>query len=106
MQKGSVSGWIFDGSFSFSLDLFEWQPPTIIIHLDYPYGTVLRRLMWRTACRVASRERLWGTQNYECFTDQIRLWNPETSILAFQAAAFPTYRVQGKLERHSLGDSN
>ena len=70
--------WISDGNYSAVRDLV-WGRATAVIWLDYPFATVLRRALYRTARRALLREELYSG-NRESFRkallsrDSILLW--------------------------------
>ncbi|MBM3650001.1 MAG: adenylate kinase [Alphaproteobacteria bacterium] len=57
-------GWIVVGIYGQVRDL-TWGPADTLIWLDLPFPLVLWRLLRRTIRRIATRENLWGTGNYE-----------------------------------------
>jgi len=48
-------GWVVDGNYSKVQDLV-WERCDTVVWLDYSFGTVLRRGVWRTVRRVVFRE--------------------------------------------------
>lgn len=62
----AVSGdaWVLDGNYTMVRDL-TWARADTIVWLDYPRSVVMRRVLWRTARRMVTRERLWKAQNVE-----------------------------------------
>ena len=55
----SAERWVSDGNYSAVRDLV-WGRATAVIWLDYPFATVLRRALYRTARRVLLREELYS----------------------------------------------
>jgi adenylate kinase family enzyme len=51
--------WVADGNYGMVRDLV-WGRATALIWLDYPFVTVLRRALYRTARRTLLREKLYG----------------------------------------------
>jgi adenylate kinase family enzyme len=51
--------WVSDGNYGVVRDLV-WGRATAVIWLDYPFGMVLRRALWRTAHRALLREELYS----------------------------------------------
>ena len=51
--------WVSDGNYGVVRDLV-WGRATAVVWLDYPFATVLRRALYRTARRALLREELYG----------------------------------------------
>jgi adenylate kinase family enzyme len=51
--------WVSDGNYGVVRDLV-WGRATAVIWLDYPFATVLRRALYRTARRALLREELYS----------------------------------------------
>jgi adenylate kinase family enzyme len=51
--------WVSDGNYGSARDLV-WARATAVIWLDYPFATVLRRALYRTARRALLREELYS----------------------------------------------
>ncbi len=51
--------WVVDGNYGMARDL-AWPRATGVVWLDYHLAVIMRRLFWRTARRVFSREELWN----------------------------------------------
>jgi GTPase SAR1 family protein len=51
--------WVVDGNYSQSRDIV-WSRATHLAWLDYGLATVMGRVLWRTVCRVFSRQELWN----------------------------------------------
>ena len=51
--------WVSDGNYGVVRDLV-WGRATAVVWLDYPFATVLRRALYRTARRALLREQLYG----------------------------------------------
>ena len=51
--------WVVDGNYSAVRDIV-WAKADTVVFLDYPFGLVLRRLLWRTWRRSLHREELWN----------------------------------------------
>jgi adenylate kinase family enzyme len=56
----SAPTWALDGNYSKVRDIV-WARAEQIIWLDYPLGTIMRRLLLRTFRRVAFRQELWNS---------------------------------------------
>lgn len=63
--------WILDGNYglreSGGLQARAFEGADLVVWLDLPMRTVLRRVTVRSVRRAATRERLWGTNNHETF---------------------------------------
>jgi adenylate kinase family enzyme len=55
----SADRWVSDGNYSAVRDLV-WARATAVIWLDYPFATVLRRALYRTARRALLREEVYS----------------------------------------------
>jgi adenylate kinase family enzyme/ActR/RegA family two-component response regulator len=55
----SADRWVSDGNYGGVRDVV-WGRATAVIWLDYPFATVLRRALYRTARRVLLREQLYS----------------------------------------------
>jgi hypothetical protein len=51
--------WVIDGNYAAVRDVV-WSRCTAIVWLDYSLARVLGRVVWRTARRIVTRERLYG----------------------------------------------
>ena len=56
----NIDGWVADGSYHGKLGSLVLDRADLVVWLDPPLTTVLRRLGSRTARRVRSGEELWG----------------------------------------------
>jgi adenylate kinase family enzyme len=52
-------GWVIDGNYS-AVQPLVWERADTVVWLDPPRRTVMRRIIWRTIRRVASRAELWN----------------------------------------------
>jgi len=82
------SGWIVDGNYRMVRDII-WPAAEMVVWLDYSLPVVFRRLLFRTARRVALGEELWNG-NRERLWEQLRLWS-EDSLFHW---LFKSYRRQ------------
>jgi adenylate kinase family enzyme len=73
-------GWVTDGNYSAVQDLI-WKRADTVAWLDLPRHLVMRRLLWRTLRRVATREELWNG-NRESWGAFFSL-DPERSIFVW-----------------------
>lgn len=77
----SGPGWVLAGNYSRASSIVRPLLDTIV-WLDFPLRTTLPRGVRRSWRRTRSKELLWGT-NYERFWPQLKVWNPNDSLLAF-----------------------
>lgn len=73
--------WVTDGNYS-KVRAITWSRADTIVWLDYPFWTVFRQLMARSARRILTREVLWGTnvESARAFfsRDSLLLWMLQT----------------------------
>lgn len=61
----AADAWVIDGNYSVSRDLV-WSGVELVVWLDYPLRTILRRYLARTRRRIREDEEIWpGTGNRE-----------------------------------------
>ena len=83
LLNGHAEGgrWVIDGNLR-SPFASLWDRITLVVWLDYPLGTIMRRLVRRTARRLLRREALWsGNRETIARTfgrDSILLWALKT----------------------------
>ena len=90
-------GWVVDGNYFGKLGTIVLDQADTIVWLDIPYGTAIRRVLWRTSRRAFTRVELWNG-NRESFRlafsrDSIVLWVLRTHR-AFEAKWLP--RLEGR----------
>ncbi len=51
--------WVVDGNYS-KVRALVWQRATTVVWLDFPFGVVLGRIVWRTLWRGITRQTLWN----------------------------------------------
>ena len=56
----SVSGWVVDGSYHGKLGDLVLERADLVVWLDPPLSTILRRLWTRTLDRIRRDDELWG----------------------------------------------
>jgi adenylate kinase family enzyme len=71
-------GWVVDGNYHGKIGRLVLDEAELVVFLDPPYHTVLRRSLWRTFSRSLSKHELWNG-NRETFRnafskDSIVLW--------------------------------
>lgn len=106
--------WVIDGNYREARDLV-WGRAQMVVFLDLPLITVLRRLLGRTVRRAAQRETLWAGNRenlrtaflsrdslilYALRTRKVRRREFEAGIQnpAFQAIEFRRLRSQPEIE--------
>ena len=50
----SGDGWVIDGNYS-AVQPLVWERADTVVWLDLPRHTVMRRIIWRTIRRIATR---------------------------------------------------
>ena len=75
-------GWVVDGNYHGKIGRLVLDEAELVVFLDPPYGTVLRRSLWRTFSRSLGRHELWNG-NRETFRnafskDSIVVWEIRT----------------------------
>jgi len=73
-------GWVTDGNYSVVRGLI-WERADTVAWLDLPRILVMRRLIWRTLRRMATRQELWNG-NRESARNLFSL-DPEKSIIVW-----------------------
>jgi adenylate kinase family enzyme len=53
-------GWVVDGNYHHKLGTSVVERADTVVLLDLPQHVALRRVLWRTASRVVTREELWN----------------------------------------------
>jgi len=81
--------WVIDGNYSAYQALF-WPRADTVVWLDLPRAVVFRSLLWRTARRVATGERLWNG-NRETLRDVLSP-DPDRSVLVSGWRTWPVRR--------------
>lgn len=73
-------GWVVGGSYVRHAEAVFWDRLETAILLDLPVPQLLGRVLVRSWRRWRSNELLWGT-NRERFWPQLKVWDPESSML-------------------------
>jgi len=73
--------WVVAGNYSRTWPVY-WPRVETVVWLDLPLRVCLGRLVRRSWRRSRERELLWGT-NTERFWRQLKLWNPNDSLLTW-----------------------
>lgn len=102
--KEHPGGWVADGNWTSRLGgLLEPGTPggaDVLVWLDHPRSTVMRRVVLRTLRRGILREELWHG-NRERVADWLR-WDPERNIVRWAWTSHPGVRAR-MLERIADG---
>ncbi|HLX31243.1 MAG TPA: hypothetical protein VKR79_00605 [Gaiellaceae bacterium] len=53
-------GWVADGNYHGKLGTMVFEHADTVLWLDLPHRTALRRALWRTTWRAATRRELWN----------------------------------------------
>ena len=59
LEATAGDAWIVDGNYSQSLDIV-CSRATHLFWLDYSLFTIMRRVVWRSHCRVVTQQELWS----------------------------------------------
>jgi adenylate kinase family enzyme len=87
----ATDGWVIDGNYSAIRDVV-WERADTVLWLDLPRLIVMRRLVWRTFRRVATRQVLWNG-NRERWRNFFSL-DPEQSIIVWGWRKHAEYRAR------------
>jgi adenylate kinase family enzyme len=79
-------GWAADGNYTRVVRDLLWPRAQTIVWLDYPLAVVVHRVLSRSWRRWRRNELLWGT-NRERFWPHLKLWDAESSLIAYAAAS-------------------
>ena len=63
----SGDSWIGDGNYTVARQVV-WPRATMLVWLDYPFGIIFWRLVWRTLRRGIFRQRLWNGNRENLWT--------------------------------------
>ncbi len=75
-------GWVSAGNYLRHTKDVTWPLAETVIWLDFPLWLTVPRILRRSWVRWRAKELLWGT-NYERFWDQLKLWSPKDSLIAY-----------------------
>jgi adenylate kinase family enzyme len=76
----SLDGWVVDGNYTGYLGTLVLERAELLVWLDLPLRTCLRRIWTRTWRRIRTREELWDSKNRETLRgaffsrDSLFLW--------------------------------
>jgi adenylate kinase family enzyme len=80
LAAAAGESWVIDGNYSAVRELV-WTRADTVVWLDLPKRMVMRRIVWRTLCRVARRAELWNG-NRERWRN-LFTWDPEESVISW-----------------------
>ncbi|MBY5161182.1 hypothetical protein [Salsipaludibacter albus] len=80
--------WVADGNYRLALPVLRERVDTLV-WLDLPRALVTRRVVWRTASRLVTREALWN-DNRESLRNVLSR-DPERSIVRWTWTQWPNY---------------
>lgn len=81
----SGDAWVSAGNYLRHTRHLTWPLADTIIWLDFPLHVTTARVLVRSWKRWRSRELLWGT-NHERFWDQLKVWSPNDSLIAYNVS--------------------
>ena len=87
-----TDGWTVCGSYRSASGRIHHQAADTIVWLDMPRSLTMRRVIWRTVRRAATREELWNG-NREPLTNFYK-WDPDENIIRWAWTRFHGYREQ------------
>jgi adenylate kinase family enzyme len=83
-----AEAWVVAGNYLRAVQDLTWPRATDVIWLDIGLPRTIGRILTRSFRRWQRRELLWGT-NYESFFRQLKVWDPNASLIAY---TFRTHR--------------
>ena len=78
---------MIDGNYS-AVQPLVWERADTVVWLDPPRRTVMRRIIWRTIRRVASRTELWNG-NRERWRN-LFTWDEQESVISWAWHRYPS----------------
>ena len=82
LEAHAGEGWVSAGNYLRHTREITWPMADAVIWLDFPLWLTSWRVLTRSWRRWRRNELLWGT-NYERFWDQLKLWSPDDSLIAY-----------------------
>lgn len=82
LDSHAGDGWVSAGNYLRHTRDVTWPNADAVIWLDFPLWLTSWRVLTRSWRRWRRKELLWGT-NYERFWDQLKLWSPDDSLIAY-----------------------
>jgi hypothetical protein len=74
--------WVISGSYFRHTSDISWPLADQVLWLDVGLRTIVPRVLRRSWTRYRRGELLWGT-NHERFWPQLKVWDPDQSLIAF-----------------------
>jgi adenylate kinase family enzyme len=90
-------GWVADGNYAGKLGTAVLEQADTVVFLDLPQRVALRRVLWRTARRIVSREELWNGNR-----ETLRNALSRNSIVLWVITHHRTYRKKWPVRLASL----
>jgi adenylate kinase family enzyme len=59
-EAAAGDAWVIDGNYSTVREAAVWPRADTVVWFDLPRRTVMRRIVWRSLRRVATRQELWN----------------------------------------------
>ena len=84
-SRHEAEAWVSAGNYLRHTRHTVWPRAETVIWLDFPLYTTCRRVIARSWRRWRNRELLWGT-NTERFWDQLVVWSPQRSLIAYNVS--------------------
>ncbi len=82
IEAHAADSWVSAGNYLRHTKDVTWPLADVVIWLDFPLWRTVPRILHRSWARWRARELLWGT-NYERFWDQLKVWSPKDSLIAY-----------------------
>lgn len=93
--------WVIAGNYTSQQQDVSWPRAETVIWIDLPLPLVLQRVVTRSWRRSRSGEALWGGENRERFSEHLRIWRTDESLLSF---AVKTHRARRRRFEQALQD--
>ena len=85
LESHAGDAWVSAGNYLRHTEDVTWPKAEAVIWLDFPLWRTTLRIIGRSWRRWRRKELLWGT-NYERFWDQLKLWSPNDSLIAYSVS--------------------
>lgn len=85
--------WILSGSYISQQQDVSWPRADTVVWLDLPLWLTLPRILTRSWRRSRRGELLWGT-NEERFWPQLKIWDPDASLIAYSLRTYRSRRAR------------